>query len=126
MDQATISRYQPGGDIYASLVSQYGTTGANIIATAARTGNRGNVTEAISQVKDGPFLPTSTAEIFATQITTDPFAAPFKSLNSGLSTIFGSAIANVFANPWVLLLLVGLVFYFLGGFKYILKHPKLN
>lgn len=120
LDQATIARYQPGGDIYATLEQQYSRNGALLISQAALTGDRDNLNDAIERVRGhGEKLDDSTARIFWSQITTDPFDAPLQSLNKGLGTVYSSALLGLLKNPWVLLTLAGLVFYALGGFRWL-------
>ncbi len=126
MDQATIARYQPGGDIYPQLERQYGRHSALLIAQAAQTGDRDAVNEAFGRVRHGERLDESTARIFWHQITTDPFDAPLASLNRGLGTTFKSAILGVLKNPWVLLAVAGLVFYAIGGFGWLGRKLKLG
>jgi hypothetical protein len=108
MDAATIQRYQPGGDIYASLAASYGTPGAQQVATAALTGDETQVNAALTQVKYGAPLNTSTAEIFGTQLATDPLGAPLADLNTALGNTFFSFLKN----PWVLITIAALVFFF--------------
>jgi hypothetical protein len=112
MTKAQIDRYQPGGDIYARLEAQYGRVGALSVAQSALSGDRTSITEALAQLKSGDPRDESTARQFWSQVTTDPFDAPLASLNSGLGTVFSSAIVGVFKNPWVLLALAaGVVFF---------------
>jgi hypothetical protein len=125
IDSATITRYQPGGDIYAQFEAQYGRNAALLIAQAAQTTDRTSLNEAISQVKFGAKLDDSTARIFWSQITTDPFDAPLSALNSGLGTVFGSLGLNILKNPWVLITGVLVIFYLLGGFKLIWRKAQL-
>jgi hypothetical protein len=125
IDQATIARYQPGGDIYATLEDQYGRNAALLIAQAAQTGDRDSLNEAIAQVRHGAKLDDSTAKIFWQQITTDPFDAPLDSLNKGLGTVFKSAGLGVLKNPWVLLALALVVFFAIGGHRWLFAKAKL-
>lgn len=118
MDAATIARYQPGGDIYARLEASYGRQGALLVSQAALTGDRFAVTDAIERVRYGERMSESTARIFWRQITTDPFDAPLETLNTALEASAGSLVKNIFKNPWVLLLVAGLIFYALGGFTW--------
>jgi hypothetical protein len=111
-----MNRYQPGGDIYATLSGQYGTPGADTIAAAARTGdNNGEVAAAIAQVKYGAPLSTSVMGILANQLATDPLAAPLADAN----TLAKNSIASMFKNYWftvplVIAIAVGL-FIWMGG-----------
>ena len=124
MNNETIQRYQPGGDIYAQLEAKYGRTGALLIAQAAQTGDRDAVNQALSRVKYGERLDDSTAQIFWRQVTTDPFDAPLASLNKGLGAVFKSAGLGVLKNPWVLLAIAALVFLAVGGHRWLAS--KLN
>lgn len=119
-----VSRYQPGGDIYAKLQAQYGTQAANEIAAAAATNDRDKLSEALNIAAGrGPSdAPASTWSIFWSQITNDPFAAPLESANNALGTIGISAILGVLKNPWVLLTVAGILFYLLGGFTWLRRH----
>ena len=118
MNNDLIQRYQPGGDIYASLAAEYGKPGADQVASVAWTGDRSKVTEAVTSISHGGPLETSTAAIFSEQIMTDPFGAPLETANKGLGNLSKSLIGGVFSNGWVLLFVVaGLVgvFVYLGG-----------
>ena len=108
MEQATIDRYQAGGDIYATLAAQYGAAAADQIAAAAATGDRAQLSDAIELARgNGPARETSTLSIFGNQLATDPLAAPLDSLNNQL----GKAFWNVLKNPFVLLLAIAAVAY---------------
>lgn len=85
-----VARYQPGGDIYATLLSQYGQADADYIAQAAATGERAQLTEAIAYVRHGAALNDSTAGIFLDQILTDPLDAPLDALDAGVKKLFDS------------------------------------
>lgn len=85
-----IALYQSGGSAYAFFEQHYGTGAANVIAEAAATGDRANLTDAISQVKFGNPLNDSTAEILADQLLNDPLGAPLDALDSGVNRIFAS------------------------------------
>lgn len=126
MNKATIQRYQPGGDLYAQLEAQYGRNGALLIAQAATSGDRGRVTDAIERVRYGARLDDSTARLFWSQITTDPFEAPLASANAALGTIGTSAIIGLFKNPWVLLVVAALIFHAFGGFAWLAKRWRLT
>lgn len=108
-----MNRYAPGGDIYETISAQYGRAAADRVWKAQESGRSGAVAEALAEIRFGRPLDESTGSIFLEQITTDPFAAPLGSLNTGLGTVLGSAIKGLFKNPWVLLVLVvGGVIYF--------------
>lgn len=115
MDQATIQRYQPGGDIYATLVSQYGQDSANAIAAAALTGDRTVLGNAIENAKGIPQNTGSTSTVtnFLQQITTDPLAAPLQ----GANNILGNSFLSVLKNPWVVATIVLVLFTWLGGWS---------
>lgn len=118
MDSTTINRYQAvnpdtgsAGDIYVKLLAQYGTQGANAIATAAQSGDEAAINQALTQVKYGDPLPTSTAAIFGNQIATDPLGAPLASANN----VLGNTFLSFLKNPWVLTVGVLFLFFFFGG-----------
>ncbi|MDE2100738.1 MAG: hypothetical protein KGL39_26065 [Patescibacteria group bacterium] len=115
MDQATIQRYQPGGDIYATLVSQYGQQAAAQIAQAASTGDRTVLGNAIENAKGVAANTGSTSTLvnFWNQITTDPLAAPLQGANS----IIGNSFLSLLKNPWVLGTLALVLFTWLGGWS---------
>jgi hypothetical protein len=127
MSADLIQRYQPGGDIYAALLSQFGKASADAIAAAALTGDETAINAAYTQAKFGEPLNDSTASIFISQLETDPFAAPAAALNSGLKTAIDSAVAGIFKNPYVLAAVVAgiaLTVYNLGGFTKIFNTLK--
>jgi hypothetical protein len=112
MDKATIARYQPGGDIFKSLVNTYGLSAANSLATAASTGDRGAINEAFAIVRgDGPLLDDSTTHIFLDQLATDPLSAPLGDANN----LIGNSATAFLKNPWVLFALIVGGFFWLGG-----------
>lgn len=122
MDNTTIARYQPGGDIYQTLLLQYGQTSADAIAAAAETGdNNGEVAAAIAQAKYGAPADDSTADAFITQITTDPLGAPLDDLESGLQTIVGNSAIDFLKSPIVLIGIGAVVFFSLGGGQWLGK-----
>lgn len=112
-----ISKYAPGGEIYIKLAGQYGEPGAVKVYQAALTGDRMKLANALNSLEGKPPIVASTAStaaIFFDQITTDPLAAPLESANNQI----GKAVFNAFKNPWVLVVVVGVVFYMLGGFTW--------
>ena len=115
MDSTLIARYQPGGDIYASLQSQYGTASADAIAQAALSGDETQVNAALTQAKFGAPLDASTASNFYTQVTTNPLAAPLASLNTGLA----NTLMAFLKSPAVLLVGGLALFVWLGGLDWI-------
>jgi hypothetical protein len=109
-----MNRYAPGGDLYEALAEKYGRVAADRVWQASESGDSGAIAEAIAQAQNY-YAPrdTSTGSIFVEQVTTDPFAAPLGSLNTGLGTVLGSALKGLFKNPWVLLaVVVVLALYF--------------
>lgn len=115
MTQTLITRYQPGGDIYAKLVSQYGTGGADQVAAAALTGDRLLVTNAIAQAEYGAKLTDSTLAIFGNQIATDPLAAPLASAEK----ISANTFMALFKSPAVIVVLVIVGFSLMGGWQWL-------
>jgi hypothetical protein len=114
MDDATIARYQPGGDIYNTLSAKYGFEAAQSIAQAATTGDRAQVGSAIAAAKgDGPALDGSTLDAFVTQIETDPLAAPLGTANS----LIGNSVLSFLKSPYVILAVGGGLFFYFGGAK---------
>jgi putative Ca2+/H+ antiporter (TMEM165/GDT1 family) len=111
MDDSTIQRYQAGGDIYASLQSQYGTSAADSVAAAAQSGDETQVNAAIVQAKYGAPLNTSTGSILANQLATDPLAAPLASANN----VLGNTLLSFLKNPLVLIAVAAGLFFFFGG-----------
>lgn len=112
------SRYQPGGDIYHRLEQSYGTAGANYVAKADASGEPYAINDALTALKYGNPLNDSVVSNFAGQIINDPLAAPLESANNQI----GNAVTGVFKNPWVLGLLVGVVFYLVGGFDWVKRQ----
>ncbi len=91
---------------------------------AHESGRSGAVAEVLGELKFGPRLDDSTGSIFWQQVTTDPFAAPLESANAGLGTVLGSAIKGLFANPWVLIVVVAAVgIYFWPVWRPLFKRP---
>lgn len=108
--------YYPGQSAYNAAVDRFGSRTANAIYMASLIDDGGvtlrNALNDAAQAERGRELARpgsdSTAEIFFDQVTTDPLAAPLDSLNDQLS----KAAWNVVRNPAVLLLVVGLVVFF--------------
>jgi hypothetical protein len=114
MDDATIARYQQGGDIYNQLVDQYGVSGADSVAAAAATGdNNGEVQEAIAMLRIGPKKDTSTLDIFAEQIVTNPLAAPADALNDQLRKFSKNLFGAIPWQFWIIIL-IALFFWMVG------------
>jgi hypothetical protein len=118
MEPATIQRYQPGGDIYAQVANSYGTPAADRLAAAARTGIRLRVTETLADIRSGPpRTGTSTLGNLWAQLTTDPLAAPLDGLNNALA----NSVKSFFRNPYVIALVVLIVFLAAGGPRWLLR-----
>ena len=120
IDAATIARYQSGGDIYQSILSQYGQAAADNVAAAAQSGDRSQITDALVTAKYGANLDTNTFDIFANQILTDPLAAPLASANSLIS----NSLVDFLKSPAVLLVLGVAAFFALGGINLIKIKAK--
>ena len=86
MSQDLINRYQQGGDIYASLVTQYGQATAAAAAQAALSGDETQINAVLASGGYGAPLNTSTWSIFGNQLETDPFAAPLASAEAPEAT----------------------------------------
>jgi hypothetical protein len=117
MTPIPISRYSPGGDIYAQIAAESGQAGAQKVYLAALTGDRTSLANARRSLKGLPPIAASTpstASEFFDQITTDPLAAPLAAANNQL----GKAVLNVLKNPWVLLAVGVIIFWQLGGFNW--------
>ena len=115
MTQDLIARYQQGGDIYQKLASQYGTSGADKIAQAALSGDESQINVALTDVKYGAPLPTSTAGIFAEQLATDPLGAPLASVEKATS----NTLLDFLKSPAVLSVIGAAAFFALGGADYL-------
>lgn len=110
-------RYFHGGDLYADIENQFGRNVADRAAEAARRDDNGValrevLTDARQLARSGEVTPRgseSTTGIFIDQLLTDPLEAPLSGLNSQL----GNAVWNVVKNPFVLLLVVGVVAFYL-------------
>lgn len=111
LSDSTIQRYQPGGDIYVTLVGEYGASSADAIAQAALSGDSILVANAINMAKNGAPLDTSTLGIFADQIATDPLGAPLASLNNQ----FANSFSDLLKNPFVLLFTALVLLFLLRG-----------
>jgi len=81
------------------------------VASAATSGDETQVNAALTQAKFGNPLDTSTADAFMHQITTDPFAAPASAFNDQIKKL----LANIFGNPFLLIGIVVVGFFFFGG-----------
>lgn len=113
MNEQTIKRYLPGGDIFSELESRFTRNGALLIAQAAQTGDRFAVNDAMTRAKYGERLPEATALLLWKQLTTDPLGAPLDSANEFVGTLTTNTAVAFLRNPWVLavLALVGLALW---------------
>ena len=115
MDSTLIQRYQPGNDIYNSILAQHGKDAADACAAAAMTGDETQI-NAVLALYSGtstptvavPMADTSTANIFTNQILTDPLAAPLESANK----VLGNTFFSFLKNPWVVVTVGIVVFFF--------------
>lgn len=124
LDATTIARYQPGGDLYAQLVTQYGQTNADAIAAAAATGDETEVNTAFGNATLGPNNTGSTSTVvnLYDQLTTNPLAAPIADANtlitnsaSSVNSLLGNSITSILTNPAILISLALALFFFFGG-----------
>lgn len=78
VDDTTIYRYQPGGDLYGSLNSTYGPDAADSMAKAAASGSRATMNSRMAEVRGASQNTGSTSTVgnFFSQIFTDPLKAP--------------------------------------------------
>lgn len=112
IDIALVQRYQPGGDIYAKLETEFGRNGAVLVAQAARNGTDPvDITNAIVRVKFGERLDDSTTRLFLEQIATNPLAAPLE----GANKLLGKTFLSFLKSPWVLLTIGIALFVMFGG-----------
>lgn len=104
MTSTQIQRYQPGGDLFATLQDRYGHNIAQRAAQLAADDDPEELQRLLSDARPGgynigdPLLNDSTLGNFVDQLTTDPLAAPLDSLNEQLK----KAVQNVVGNPFVL------------------------
>ncbi len=123
MDQATINSYQaidPStgvmGTVYAGILAQHGQSAADACASAALSGSEQNI-NAVLALYEGtttptvavPLADTSTADALATQLETNPLAAPL----AGAETIASNSLLDFIKSPSVLLILGLAAFFFL-------------
>lgn len=104
-----IARYAPGGDIWEELNRRHGPDAANRVWGAAQTGDRFAISRELAALRFGAFENESTASLFVSQITTNPLAAPLESANRQIGNVF----KNIFANPWVLIVLLSAAAFYL-------------
>jgi len=131
--------YGQGNAYWLTLKDQFGIDAANRAAAAAATGDETELNKTLSNIrlaakehpgnsivtdaeissKDASFDErTSTASIFADQITTDPLAAPLASANNLAKN---SLLAFIKAPAFVLVLAV-VAFFWLGGANVLKKQ----
>lgn len=117
-------RYQPNGDIFASIELQFGAEAARAAAQADRVNDGGKTLRfTLSNIRSGKYQVgsatpgASTLGNFWNQITTDPLSAPLDAANEQI----GKAVWNVFKNPWVLAAVALGLFLWLGGANWIRK-----
>jgi hypothetical protein len=112
VDPAMAVRYAPGGDIYQTLATQYGSANADRVNQAYLTGESGAVAEELARIRFGPQSSTSTVGIFAGQMVTDPLGAPLDAANRTAGNLIGNTLSAIFRNPWVLIGLGVAGYYF--------------
>lgn len=136
-------KYAPGGEYFEELSNQFGLNAAQLVYQASLTDNPMELNKALSKARTAqrqridvenvdstyPVGSDSTAENFWSQMTTDPFDAPAeaagnaarKALDAANKALKESAKGIVF-NPFVLIALVFVGFYMLGGFGYVKRR----
>jgi hypothetical protein len=110
--------YETGSYGYWEVADRYGEAAADAVAEAAARGDTAAVNNALSNARRGTTNAdyagsTSTLGNLWTQLTTDPLAAPLDAANTQISR----AIGNVFKNPFVLLTVLAVIFFALGGWQ---------
>jgi hypothetical protein len=117
MSQDLINRYQPGGDLFAIYQTRFGDAGANEIAAAAATGDESAITTTVNELTFGQPLDTSTADILANQLATDPLNAPLASASNILSKTISDlqdsikkTVISLAENPLVAVALIAGIF----------------
>lgn len=111
MTPQLIQRYQPGGDIYNTIVSQYSQSTADAAAQAALSGDETAINAVLRNSTYGADLNTSTLDIFTNQILTDPLAAPLASAES----LLRASGLDFLKSPAVLITIGIAAFFALGG-----------
>lgn len=112
-DAPRSARYAPGGDIYNSLASSYGTAGADKVYRVQQSG--GDIAGAIATLKHGAPLNDSTASNLAKQLANDPFAAPLESANRQLFKVGLNFLKNPFAALAILAIAVAVAWAYVPG-----------
>jgi hypothetical protein len=112
-----LSTYRPGGAIYQATLDRYGYDAAQQVADAALN-NPDRLDTIFSDLRRGttdasyaPYADTSTLSNFATQIVTDPLAAPLDYANKALTNTAWSFLRN----PMVLIVGAVILFFVFGG-----------
>ena len=115
MDANLIQRYQAGGDIYASILQQHGQAAADACAFAALSGDETKINAALTLYTGTttpnaavPLSTDTTAGNLYRQLTTNPLAAPLE----GANTILGNTFFSFLKNPYVLVTVALVVFFF--------------
>ena len=126
MDQATILRYQPGGDIYASIAAEHGTDAAGAVAAAALSGDETQINAALApyQSMSGnstvPAVsgPTTTLGVLETYSPADVANNATNYWGTQANSVGATLFKNLFGNSltYFVLLIGGVVlFFYLGG-----------
>jgi hypothetical protein len=125
MDQYTINRYQPGGDLYAAEQAKYGTSVAGQIANAALANDELTITSIAEGLKYGANKDTSALDALGSQLYNNPLGAPLEQAGKVAGNTFTSlgdaaknAASSIVGN-WGMWLVVGVIalagFLYLGG-----------
>jgi hypothetical protein len=120
MDQATIARYQPGGDLYAQIVSEYGQAAADGIAAAAATGDQNQVNNAFAQYTTSMVQPadSSLLDALGNQFTSGNVVSTATSYwGATANSWIQSVVTAITDNFFVLAVVVSVVLIFFSGRK---------
>lgn len=115
-------RYQEGGDIFLDVYYAYGEDAAYNLARLDAAGDERAKQQYLSDLRrkntTRQWGSESTAGNLFDQLTTDPLSAPLESANRQL----GLAVWNVVKNPFVLVVVLAVGFYYFGGFRWLQKR----
>ncbi len=121
VDDTTIFRYQPGGDLYSSVMSMFGAEGADKMAAAASSGSRVKMNSSMSELRGNPKNTGSTSVLgnFFTQLGNDPLKAPIAAaLGQGSSGPgLGKNTTGNLVKGAAAIAVIGLVLYGLNTYK---------
>jgi hypothetical protein len=121
----TAEDYLEGNDGFFAVMDKYGGGAAYAVDAAAEAGDITRINEILDNYRRGTSdatypgsKDTSTLVNFVKLVTTDPLSAPLDSLNTQISRAMG----NVFKNPWVLVTVLAVLFFALGGFDFLKRQ----